>query len=98
MSTENQHEPSRTEPRSEVARIRHQIAQEYEAATRGLIGLAQGTAQHRFITARMERIADHHQALIHLMGVQEATRMVSELSACVGDPHAHPEPQPEVGS
>jgi hypothetical protein len=62
------------------------------------MGLAQGTAQHRFITARMERIADHHQALTQLVGAQEATRIVSELSACVGEPHAQPEPESEVGS
>lgn len=97
MTKENQHERGANEPRSEVARLRQQIAQEYEAATRGLTGLASGTAQHRFITARMERIADHHQTLTHLVGVQEATRIVSELSACVGEPHAQAEPEPEGG-
>ena len=87
MTKENHHEPLLNEPRSEVARLRQQIAQEYEAATRGLTGLAQGTAQHSFITTRMERIADHHQALIPLVGVQEATRMVSELTC---DPEKQP--------
>jgi hypothetical protein len=76
-----------------VARLRSQIAQEYEAATRGLTGLAAGTAQHRFITARMECIADHHQTLTHLVGAQEPTRIVSELALDIEQ-----QPQEEGGS
>ena len=41
--------------KSEVARLMQRIDEEYEAAERGLSGLAQ-VAQHEFITARMERI------------------------------------------
>jgi len=86
MTKGNQHDTLLNEPCSEVARLRHQIAQEYEAATRGLTGLAQGTAQHRFITTRMERIADHHQTLTYLVGAQEATRIVGELAFEVEQP------------
>jgi len=93
MTKETQHELSPNEPYSDVARLRQQITLEYEAAARGLTGLAAGTAQHRFITTRMERIADHHQTLTQLVGAQEATRMVSELGECMCDPHAHPEPE-----
>jgi len=95
MTKETLHERLPNAPGSDVARLRQQIAQEYEAATRGLMGLAQGTAQHCFITARMERIADYHQTLIQLVGVQEATQMVSELSERTCDPHAHSHPEPE---
>lgn len=61
---------------SEIARLREQIAQEYEAALRALSGIAYGTAKHQFITARMERIGTCHEALKHLVGEREATRMM----------------------
>ena len=38
---------------SEVARLLLRISQEYEAAQRGLTGLAFGTSKHEFITAKM---------------------------------------------
>jgi hypothetical protein len=66
------------ENKSEVARLRQRIAQEYEAATRGLTGLAYGTAKHEFITRRMEQIGSCHETLKHLVGEQEATRMLAE--------------------
>ncbi len=46
--------------KSEVARLREQLATEYQAAKQGLSGLASGTAQHRFITHRMERMSLCH--------------------------------------
>lgn len=48
------------EQRSEVARLLAQISAEYEAAQRGLTGLAYGTSQHEFITARMENMGQIH--------------------------------------
>jgi len=66
------------ENRSEVARLRQRIAQEYEAAIRGLTGLAYGTAKHEFITKRMEQMGVCHETLKHLVGEQEATRMLAE--------------------
>jgi len=45
-------------PQSEVACLRQQIRQEYESAVRGLNGLARGTAQHAFITKRIENLAE----------------------------------------
>ncbi|MBA2678742.1 MAG: hypothetical protein H0U76_10170 [Ktedonobacteraceae bacterium] len=42
---------------SEVAQLRERIANEYRAAKWGLSGLAYGTAQHQFITARMVHAA-----------------------------------------
>ena len=61
---------------SEIARLREQIAQEYEAAQWALSGTAYGTAKHQFITGRMERIGTCHEALKHLVGEREATRMM----------------------
>jgi hypothetical protein len=63
---------------SEIVRLRQRIAEEYEAATRGLTGFASGSAKHQFITKRMERIGSYHETLQHLVGEQEATRIVAE--------------------
>ncbi len=63
---------------SEIARLRQRIAEEYEAATHGLTGFASGSAKHQFITKRMERIGSYHETLQHLVGEQEATRIVAE--------------------
>jgi len=69
--------------RSEIARLRQRIAEEYEAATRGLTGLATGFATHQFITQRMEHIGTYHEALQHLVGEQEAIRIVAETLEAV---------------
>ncbi len=66
------------ENRSEVARLRQRIAEEYEAAMCGLTGLASGTAKHKFITKRMEQMGACHETLKQLVGEQEATRMLAE--------------------
>ena len=63
---------------SEVARLMEQISLEYQAAQRGLSGLAYGIAQHQFITARMENMCDIHEELQELIGRQEATKLVAE--------------------
>jgi len=64
--------------KSEVARLRQQIAIEYLAAKQGFSGLASGTAQHRFITYRMERMCICHDKLKKLIGEQEATKMLAD--------------------
>lgn len=56
------------EQRSEVARLLSQINEEYEAAQRGLTGLACGVSQHEFITARMERMGQLHSQLYSIVG------------------------------
>jgi len=53
---------------SEVARLLAQISSEYESARHGLSGLAQGIGQHRFITKRMEKIAELHTQLRNIVG------------------------------
>ncbi len=66
------------ENHSEIASPRERIAEEYEAAMRGLNGLAYGSAKHQFITRRMEQIGTYHETLQHLVGEQEATKMLAE--------------------
>lgn len=62
---------------SEVARLLLQISAEYEAAQRGLKGLAYGTSQHEFITARMEIMGQIHTRLQTLVG-DNAIAMIAE--------------------
>jgi hypothetical protein len=64
------------ENKSEVARLMQQIAAEYMVAQAGLSGLAYGTAQHAFITARMENMGKCQEELNALVGEQEATKLV----------------------
>lgn len=64
---------------SEVAQLRERIHLEYEAAQQGLYGTAQGTAQHAFITRRLENMADHHRALKQLVGEHEAIGILIEV-------------------
>ncbi len=63
---------------SEVAQIKQQIEAEQESARRALHSPAYGTAQHRFITARMERMGILHNRLKDLVGDEEAAKMLSE--------------------
>ena len=63
---------------SEIARLRQRIAEEYEAAMRGLSGFASGSAKHQFITKRLEQIGTYHATLQHLVGEQEASRLMAE--------------------
>ena len=63
---------------SEVARLRAQIAEEYEAAKRAIHGLAAGTARHQVITARMERTWQLAEELADIVGIEEAAAMLVE--------------------
>jgi hypothetical protein len=64
--------------KSEVVWQLEQIRLQYEAAERGLTGLAQGTARHQFITARMEQMGKLHEELVMLVGAEQATRLFAE--------------------
>ncbi len=69
------------EQRSEVARLLSQISAEYEAAQRGLTGLAYGASIHEFITARMERMGQLHNELHSLVGEQAIALVVEQLNS-----------------
>jgi hypothetical protein len=77
------------ENQSEVARLLAQIGMEYEAAQRGLTGLASGTSNHQFITARLERISDLHTSLQDLVG-ESATALLAEHLQAIPDIPAAP--------
>jgi hypothetical protein len=63
--------------KSEVARILLQITAEYDAASRGLEGFAQGNARHDFITHRMESMSVLCTELHTLIG-NDAMQLVSQ--------------------
>lgn len=67
--------------RSEVAQLLSQITDEYEAALRGLSGIAYGTSQHDFITAKMENMDQLHQQLQTLVGDNAISLIADRLSA-----------------
>src|SRR5579859_4884405 len=60
---------------SDVARWREQYELEYQAAKRGLEGVAI-VAPHQFITRRMEQMWEHFQQLAQEVGQSEAHRLV----------------------
>jgi hypothetical protein len=93
---------STDECRSEVVRLRAQLAAEYEAAQRGLMGYAV-MARHDFIQARMERMGKCHEELVKLLGPQEAIELVAETLKVQQPPaqqsaQAHNEQQPPAQS
>jgi len=64
---------------SEVTRLLSQITAEYEAAQRGLTGLACGIAQHEFISARMENMGHLHCELQTIVGDSAMALIVDAL-------------------
>ena len=69
-----------SEQHSEVARLLSQISAEYEAARRGLTGLAYGVSQHEFITARMEHMGQLHTQLQSIVGDKAIALIADQLS------------------
>lgn len=69
-----------SEQRSEVARLLAQISEEYEAAQRGLSGVASGVARHSFITARMENMGQLHTELQSIVGNAAIAMIAEELN------------------
>ncbi len=66
------------ENKSEVARLMRQIDEEYQAAERGLNGLASGAARHDFIRRKYEAIGRCGDKLERLVGPEEGTRLMCE--------------------
>jgi len=71
------------------ARLLAQIGREYEAAQRGLTGLAAGTALHEFITRKMEQMSDLHSSLQALVG-ESATALLAKHLETIPDAPALP--------
>lgn len=69
---------------SDVARLMRQIEAEYEAAERGLHGLALGSAQHEFITRCMENMEGCRKQLAVMVGDQRATELAVQAIEAAG--------------
>jgi hypothetical protein len=67
-----------SENKSEVARVLEQIELEFQAAQRGLYGLAFGTAKHEFITNKMEQMGRLHEKLQTMVGEEQAVKLLAE--------------------
>ena len=63
---------------SEVARLLAEIELSYQAARRGLSGLAEGVARHEFITKKMECIEEGRAALVGLVGSEKAMALIAQ--------------------
>lgn len=63
--------------KSEVARIRAQIAAEYSAAWQAQHGPAI-VAQHQIITAHMENMSRLHEQLKEIVGPEEAAKALKD--------------------
>ena len=61
---------------SEVAQLRKQLEQEYEAMLRGMHALAAGTARHDFIRERMDNVSNYQASLAKVVGDVDAALIV----------------------
>ena len=67
--------------KSEVARLLNQIQEEYESATNGLSGLAQGSSRHSFITTKMENMHNLQVQLEELVGEGAIALVIQALES-----------------
>ena len=67
--------------RSEVAQLCKQIELEFDAMQRGMAGMAQGTASHSFIRARMTRVGACQSKLARHIGNAAANHIIGDLYA-----------------
>ncbi|MBO0783130.1 MAG: hypothetical protein J2P37_30310 [Ktedonobacteraceae bacterium] len=65
--------------KSEVAQLRERLEAEHLAGQRALSGIAAGTARHRVITARLERMRMVKDALAQQIGEREAMHVWCEV-------------------
>lgn len=65
--------------KSEIADLRAQLELEHTASVWALTGLASGTAQHTFITARFRNMDACHKRLSELVGEEQATDVLCEV-------------------
>ncbi len=64
---------------SEVARIREQIAREYQSVQQVFGGFTP-TAKHEFITQRQENLANHLEELKKHMSPEEAMKIFIQIT------------------
>jgi hypothetical protein len=72
-------------PESEITRLLHQIAQEYQASKQGLEGLTSGSARHDFMSKKAENIGKCHEELVKIVGPEQAIAIVANTIWSPGD-------------
>jgi hypothetical protein len=70
---------------SDVARLIQRIDSENQAARWALTAPSLGTARHRFITRRMERIGIAHQELMQIVGEDKAAQLLVDTLNKIGE-------------
>ena len=63
---------------SEIARLREQIAREYQASQRVFTDFTL-TARHEYITKRQENIAGHYEELKKYLSLEEAMLLMIQI-------------------
>ena len=69
---------------SEIARIREQIAREYQSVQRVFEDFTP-TGKHEFLTKRQENIASHFEELTQHMSPEEAMQTLLQLTSGDGN-------------
>lgn len=64
--------------KSEIARLREQIALEYQASQRIFTGFT-ATGRHEFLIKRQENIAQHFEDLKQYMSPEEAMELIIQV-------------------
>ena len=64
---------------SEVARLKQQIEEEYEAGKSAMHGLLQGSATHGFITKKMEKMCADIAELVAIAGEEAMIEALRDL-------------------
>ena len=86
-------EPMNETNQSEVARIKQQIAIEYQAASR-VFNEFNAKARHAYLTARQEKLGACLEELTHYMGPEEAMQTFiqaqAEVAHKIADDQANP--------
>jgi hypothetical protein len=75
------------ENKSEVARIKQQIALEYEAAA-GIFTLPSIVSRHDFIERRQEKLGDYFEELTRHMSPEEAIQIFIQIEKQGSKSHA----------
>ena len=78
------------EQRSDVAYLMAQIRSEYASCQQALHGLSLGTAQHAFMTAKTERLAQRVEELRQVAGEEAVRHVLTRLGETLPEESSKP--------
>ncbi|HWS85272.1 MAG TPA: hypothetical protein VN207_13540 [Ktedonobacteraceae bacterium] len=85
------------EHKSEVARIREQIAREYQAAQQVFGGFTP-TAKHEYLTKRQENLGIYFEELKKHISPEEAMQIFMQVETAKPTDEALPHPHRDIGA